>query len=325
MKETTNIFPSQNKLAVFVDADSFPWGKKKLCVEHVLQALRPWGRVAIKKAFARNFWQTPFLTELKELDFSLHKVNVCPKRKNGVDIRLTIDVIETVTQIPDIKAVVIVSGDSDFVPLVEQVQKYHKAVIGCGSKRSSSQKLIYTTNIFLFYEDILAAHNTHYNNKFSYSVTEIKSGEEAMKTLLRKRGVYPPPPQMREKILQTLVEISQKIPFPCQWKELQDMWLDTCELWGASRTMVRNTATALIRTQMVVPQTNIPFSQRKVAKIPSCAEMQQAICSLQLQYLIQEPNLVQDPIAISKVVWGNARQQHFVSEYIKEQQSVNRS
>jgi hypothetical protein len=74
--------------------------------------------------------------------------------KNGADIRLSIDVVEELFRLPDVSHVVIVAGDSDYIPLAQSVRRLGRVVIGIGVTGSTSQAFKNACDEFAFYQDL---------------------------------------------------------------------------------------------------------------------------------------------------------------------------
>jgi uncharacterized LabA/DUF88 family protein len=155
-------------LAVFIDFENLAIGmerrtggrRARKTVEHfemsrVLERLVEKGKIASKRAYADWARFEEYRTELHELGIELMEI---PERaltgKNSADIRLVVDAMELSYTKEHIDTIVVVSGDSDFTPLVSQLKENGKTVIGVGLRESTSNLLAGNCDEFIYYEDI---------------------------------------------------------------------------------------------------------------------------------------------------------------------------
>ena len=159
-----------HSLAVFIDFENLALGlqprgggrraKKTdvLDMKRVLERLVEKGKVVAKRAYADWGRFGEYVTPLHELGIELTEI---PERgmtgKNSADIRLVVDAMELSYAKEHIDTFVIVSGDSDFTPLVLRLKENGKAVLGVGMKDSTSDLLAANCDEFIYYEDIGAA------------------------------------------------------------------------------------------------------------------------------------------------------------------------
>jgi uncharacterized protein (TIGR00288 family) len=159
-----------HSLAVFIDFENLALGlaprgggrraKKPdvLDMKRVLERLVEKGKVVAKRAYADWGRFGEYVTALHELGIELMEI---PERgmtgKNSADIRLVVDAMELSYSKEHIDTFVIVSGDSDFTPLVLRLKENGKAVLGVGMKDSTSDLLAANCDEFIYYEDIGAA------------------------------------------------------------------------------------------------------------------------------------------------------------------------
>lgn len=154
---------SQDKprtLAVFIDFENLVLGLKdrheRFNFDHVLSRLLERGYIIVKRAYAdwRRF--APYTDTLHEAAVELIEV---PARrmtgKNSADIRLCVDALDLSYSKPHIDTFVILSGDSDFSPLVSKLRENNKHVIGLGTKGSTSALLRDNCDEFIYYEDLV--------------------------------------------------------------------------------------------------------------------------------------------------------------------------
>jgi len=150
----------ENSLAVFIDFENLALGfkdkkGKRFEIQKVLERLVEKGKIIVKKAYADWTGYADYKKSLHEAAIDLLDI---PKRsmsgKNSADIRLCVDAIDLCYSKEHIDTFVIVSGDSDFSPLVSKLKENGKRVIGLGMKESSSHLLIDNCDEFIYYEDL---------------------------------------------------------------------------------------------------------------------------------------------------------------------------
>jgi uncharacterized protein (TIGR00288 family) len=150
---------SESTLAVFIDfenlAQGFKHGKEDFHITRVLERLVEKGKVIVKVAYADWSRYAKYKQELHEAAIELIEI---PKRsmtgKNSADIRLCVDAMDLCYAKEHIDTFVIVSGDSDFSPLVSKLKENGKRVIGLGMKSSTSALLSDNCDEFIFYESL---------------------------------------------------------------------------------------------------------------------------------------------------------------------------
>jgi len=152
---------SEQRLSLFIDFENIALGArdakyKKFDINLVLQRLIEKGRIVYKKAYADWTRYSDYKREFHEAAIELIEI---PQRnysgKNSADIRMVVDAMDLATSKTHITTFVIVSGDSDFSPLVSKLKENDKSVIGVGVKNSTSELLITNCDEFIFYEDLV--------------------------------------------------------------------------------------------------------------------------------------------------------------------------
>jgi uncharacterized protein (TIGR00288 family) len=150
----------ERTLAVFIDFENLALGfkgkkDKRFDIQKVLERLVEKGKIIVKKAYADWADYADYKRPFHEAAIELIEI---PKRsvsgKNSADIRLVVDSIDLCYSKEHIDTFVIVSGDSDFSPLVSKLKENGKRVIGLGMKESSSHLLIDNCDEFIYYEDL---------------------------------------------------------------------------------------------------------------------------------------------------------------------------
>ncbi len=150
----------EHTLAVFIDFENLALGfrgkrDRRFEMRKVLERLVEKGKLIVKKAYSDWADYAEYKKPLHEAAIELIEI---PKRamtgKNSADIRLCVDALDLCYSKEHIDTFVIVSGDSDFSPLVSKLKENGKRVIGVGMKESSSNLLVDNCDEFIYYEDL---------------------------------------------------------------------------------------------------------------------------------------------------------------------------
>ena len=150
----------EHDLAVFLDFENLALGfkgmrDKEFDIHRVLDRLVEKGKVVVKKAYADWGRYAHYKKELHESGLELIEI---PKRqmtgKNSADIRLCVDAMDLCYSKEHIDTFAIISGDSDFTPLVSKLKENGKRVIGLAMKGAASDLLVDNCDEFIFYEDL---------------------------------------------------------------------------------------------------------------------------------------------------------------------------
>ena len=170
MSQTQIAMAPQGTIAVLIDYENLALGTGKRNrrghqepgpapdVKRILERLVDKGRIVAKRAYCD--WQRfeDAVTPLHELGIELIEI---PDRaytgKNSADIRLAVDAVEMCLTKSHIDTFAILSGDSDFSPLVSKLREFDKTVIGVGMREATSALLTEVCDEFIFYEDIVTA------------------------------------------------------------------------------------------------------------------------------------------------------------------------
>ncbi|HMS18186.1 MAG TPA: NYN domain-containing protein [Planctomycetota bacterium] len=156
----------ERRLAVFLDWDNLALGLKqgasnRFDVQVVLDRALEKGKILVKKAYADWGRHREYKEQLHGAAIELIEL---PKRsasgKNSGDIRMVVDALDLAFNKLHIDTFVLVTGDSDFSPLVSKLREIDKEVIGIGIKAASSQLLIENCDEFIFYDDLVAQTET---------------------------------------------------------------------------------------------------------------------------------------------------------------------
>jgi uncharacterized protein (TIGR00288 family) len=148
-------------LAVFCDFENVALGVRdahvaQFDINKVLERLLLKGSIVVKKAYCDWERYKEFKATMHEAAFELIEIpHVRQSGKNSADIRMVVDALDLCYTKSHVDTFVIVSGDSDFSPLVSKLRENDKNVIGVGVKNSSSDLLIANCDEFIYYDDLV--------------------------------------------------------------------------------------------------------------------------------------------------------------------------
>ena len=153
----------ERKQALFIDFENIALGlrdskHKSFDVNLVLKRLVEKGKIMVKRAYAD--WERYVEYKRPFHEAAIELIDIPQKKysgKNSADIRLVVDAMDLAHGKEHLDTFVIVSGDSDFSPLVSKLRENDKYVIGMGVKNSSSELLVDNCDEFIYYEDLLRA------------------------------------------------------------------------------------------------------------------------------------------------------------------------
>ncbi len=148
-------------MALFCDFENVALGVRdakyeKFDIKPVLERLLLKGSIVVKKAYCDWDRYKAFKATMHEANFELIEIpHVRQSGKNSADIRLVVDALDLCYTKSHVNTFVIISGDSDFSPLVSKLRENDKKVIGVGVKQSTSDLLIANCDEFIFYDDLV--------------------------------------------------------------------------------------------------------------------------------------------------------------------------
>ena len=153
--------PEINNMALFCDFENVALGVRdakyaKFDIARVLERLLLKGSIVVKKAYCDWERYKEFKGAMHEASFELIEIpHVRMSGKNSADIRMVVDALDLCYTKAHVDTFVIISGDSDFSPLVSKLRENNKTVIGVGVKNSTSDLLIANCDEFIFYDDLV--------------------------------------------------------------------------------------------------------------------------------------------------------------------------
>ena len=152
---------SSATMAVYLDLENIAIGAReanypKFDIQKVLERLLLKGHIVVKKAYCDWERYSVFKRGLHEASFELIEIpHVRQSGKNSADIRMVVDALDLCYTKGHVDTFVILSGDSDFSPLVSKLRENAKKVIGMGVKNSTSDLFINNCDEFIYYDDLV--------------------------------------------------------------------------------------------------------------------------------------------------------------------------
>jgi uncharacterized protein (TIGR00288 family) len=178
-----------NNMAVFCDFENIALGVQdakydKFSIKTVLEKLLVKGSIVVKKAYCDWERYKSYKAGMHEAAFELIEIpHVRQSGKNSADIRMVVDALDLCYTKAHVDTFVVISGDSDFSPLVSKLRENNKRVIGIGVKASTSDLLIKNCDEFIFYDDLarVAEAKKKSAEKKTPKKAETKKGERQKK------------------------------------------------------------------------------------------------------------------------------------------------
>jgi uncharacterized protein (TIGR00288 family) len=171
-------------MALFCDFENIALGVRdakyaQFDIKKVLERLLLKGSIVVKKAYCDWDRYKEFKTSMHEASFELIEIpHVRLSGKNSADIRMVVDALDLCYTKSHVDTFVIISGDSDFSPLVSKLRENDKQVIGIGVKNSTSDLLTANCDEFIFYDDLVREQEA--KRKRSARKTAAKTAEKAV-------------------------------------------------------------------------------------------------------------------------------------------------
>ena len=153
--------PDVTNMALFCDFENIALGVRdanyeKFDIGKVLERLLLKGSIVVKKAYCDWDRYKTFKAPMHEASFELIEIpHVRQSGKNSADIRMVVDALDLCYTKAHVDTFVVISGDSDFSPLVSKLRENAKTVIGVGVKNSTSDLLIANCDEFIYYDDLV--------------------------------------------------------------------------------------------------------------------------------------------------------------------------
>jgi len=153
--------PKTQNMAVFCDFENVALGVREakyaaFDIRKVLERLLLKGNIVVKKAYCDWERYKEFKAAMHEAGFEMIEIpHVRQSGKNSADIRMVVDALDLCYTKTHVDTFVVISGDSDFSPLVSKLRENNKTVIGVGVKKSTSDLLIGNCDEFIYYDDLV--------------------------------------------------------------------------------------------------------------------------------------------------------------------------
>jgi uncharacterized protein (TIGR00288 family) len=215
--------PEITNMALFCDFENVALGVRdakyaQFDIKKVLERLLLKGSIVVKKAYCDGARYKEFKAPMHEASFELIEIpHVRQSGKNSADIRMVVDALDLCYTKLHVDTFVIISGDSDFSPLVSKLRENNKRVIGVGVKAATSDLLAANCDEFIFYDDLVRE-------------LEAKTKRIAKKlpTKAAQAGVKIIEPKSGEKVSDEKPELSKR-------EEALDLLVETVEAMIAER------------------------------------------------------------------------------------------
>jgi uncharacterized protein (TIGR00288 family) len=194
-----------SSLALFCDFENIALGVRdtnyvRFEVQPVLERLLLKGSIVAKKAYCDWDRYKEFKATMHEAAFELIEIpHVSMSGKNSADIRMVVDALDLCYTKDHIDTFVIISGDSDFSPLVSKLRENAKTVIGVGVKNSTSELLISNCDEFIFYDELMVGREA--------SRTRQRSKPRAKKSRRSAEGKKPAAPKPQDDPAQEAINL----------------------------------------------------------------------------------------------------------------------
>lgn len=152
---------SISNMAIFADFENVAIGAEeakynRFDISKVMERVLVKGNVVVRKAYCDWSRYAKFKRDMHEANFELIDIpHLRQSGKNSADIRMVVDALDLAYTKPHIDTFVMISGDSDFSPLVSKLRENNKIVIGVGVKQSTSDLFVANCDEFLFYDDLV--------------------------------------------------------------------------------------------------------------------------------------------------------------------------
>ena len=163
--------PKTQNMALFCDFENVAIGVREaryaeFDIKKVLERLLLKGNIVVKKAYCDWERYKEFKAAMHEAAFELIEIpHVRMSGKNSADIRMVVDALDLCYTKAHVDTFVVISGDSDFSPLMSKLRENNKMVIGVGVKQSTSDLLIANCDEFIYYDDLVRGQKKTHRRK----------------------------------------------------------------------------------------------------------------------------------------------------------------
>jgi uncharacterized protein (TIGR00288 family) len=174
-------------MAVFLDLENLALGARdahypRFDIQKVLERLLLKGHIVVKKAYCDFDRYKELKRDLHEAAFELIEIpHLRQSGKNSADIRMVVDALDLCYTNSHVDMFVIISGDSDFSPLVSKLRENAKTVVGVGVKSSTADLFLNNCDEFIYYDDLVRAEPSKARRRGTASPSTTKAGEDGSK------------------------------------------------------------------------------------------------------------------------------------------------
>ncbi|KAF0161836.1 MAG: hypothetical protein FD157_4084 [Rhodocyclaceae bacterium] len=196
--------PEITSMALFCDFENVALGVRdakyaQFDINKVLERLLLKGSIVVKKAYCDWARYKEFKAPMHEASFELIEIpHLRQSGKNSADIRMVVDALDLCYTKSHVDTFVIISGDSDFSPLVSKLRENNKRVIGVGVKAATSDLLAANCDEFIFYDDLVR--ELPAKKQRSERKAPAKAASSVAKTTAPKSEEKPEDPKRQEAI-----------------------------------------------------------------------------------------------------------------------------
>jgi uncharacterized protein (TIGR00288 family) len=193
-------------MALFCDFENVALGVRdarypKFDIDKVLERLLLKGNIVVKKAYCDWERYKEFKADMHEASFELIEIpHVRQSGKNSADIRMVVDALDLCYTKLHVDTFVVISGDSDFSPLVSKLRENNKLVIGVGVKNSASDLLIANCDEFIYYDDLVRGQQKRKPRKRATPVAASTATQAAGDTASDRTVMEPTEPPAEEQM-----------------------------------------------------------------------------------------------------------------------------
>lgn len=182
-------------MAVFCDFENIALGVRdtkypQFDMNKVLERLLLKGNIVVKKAYCDWARYQEFKQSMHEASFEMIEIpHVRQSGKNSADIRMVVDALDLCYTKEHVDTFVVISGDSDFSPLVSKLRENNKVVVGVGVKNSTSDLLIANCDEFIYYDDLVSRSNSQKRSR-KRTIRKKKGTTSAQKATDKKQDAW---------------------------------------------------------------------------------------------------------------------------------------
>jgi uncharacterized protein (TIGR00288 family) len=198
--------PNTRIMALFCDFENVALGVRdarypKFDIDKILERLLLKGNIVVKKAYCDWERYKEFKADMHEASFELIEIpHVRQSGKNSADIRMVVDALDLCYTKLHVDTFVVISGDSDFSPLVSKLRENNKLVIGVGVKNSASDLLIANCDEFIYYDDLVRGQQKRKPRKRATPVAASTATQAAGDTASDRTVMEPTEPPAEEQM-----------------------------------------------------------------------------------------------------------------------------